>query len=80
MSGTTATSWVDASSLVLGVVIEVDDEIIEDACCLQRDDSFHINMAGMDATLKRLDLGIIWGMTHVPHETPSLFTAGSLTL
>ena len=37
--------WVDASSLALGVVIEVDGHVVEGANWLRSEDaSFHINM------------------------------------
>ncbi|MPC76335.1 hypothetical protein E2C01_070745 [Portunus trituberculatus] len=37
VSGTTATVWVDASSLALGVAVEVVDDLVEDACYLRPD-------------------------------------------
>lgn len=38
--------WIDASSMALGVVIEIVDDIVEDASWLRpKDDSKHINIA-----------------------------------
>ena len=51
--GEDATVWVDVSSLALGIVIEVDGHVVEDASWLRSDDSScHINMAELDAVLK----------------------------
>ncbi|KAK4314260.1 hypothetical protein Pmani_014414 [Petrolisthes manimaculis] len=72
VSGTTATVWVDASSVALGVAVEVNDDIVEDACYLRQDESAHINMAEMDAALKGLNLAVAWGMTHISLMTDSV--------
>ena len=38
------TIWTDASSVAIGVLLKVDNEIIEDAACLRpKDDLNHIN-------------------------------------
>ena len=52
--GEEATLWVDASSLALGIVIEVDGHVVEDASWQLRseDSSSHINMAELDAVIK----------------------------
>ena len=72
VSGTTATVWVDASSVGLGVAVEVNDDIVENVCYLQLDESAHINMAEMDAALKELNLAVAWGMTHIRLMTDSV--------
>ena len=50
--GEEATVWVDASSLALGIVIEVDGNVVDDASWLRSEDSSsHINMAELDAVI-----------------------------
>lgn len=52
-------AWVDASSLAAGVVLERHGAILKDACCLRpRNDAQHINLAGLDVTLKGLNLAL----------------------
>ncbi|XP_043231265.1 uncharacterized protein LOC122386281 [Amphibalanus amphitrite] len=59
-----ATVWTDASSLALGVALEVGGEIVEDASWLRpRDDVSHINLAELDAVLKGVNLAIQWGVS-----------------
>ena len=55
------TVWVDPSSLALGIALVVDEFIVEDACwfCLEND-SRHINLAELDATLKGVNLAFQW--------------------
>ena len=61
-----ATLWTDASSLALGVALEVGGEIVEDASWLRhRDDVSHINLAELDAVLKGVNLAIQWGVSVV---------------
>ena len=60
-SGGQMTVWVDASMLALGVVLEVDGEVVEDGCWLRPDDGAHINMAELDAALKGVNMAILWG-------------------
>lgn len=49
--------WVDASSVALGVAMEIDGVIVEDASWLRNEDLCHINMAELDAVIKGLNLG-----------------------
>ena len=61
-----ATVWTDASSLALGVAIEVGGEVVEDASWLRpRDDVSHINLAELDAALKGVNLAIQWGVSEM---------------
>merc|ERR1712055_271038 len=56
------TVWTDASSLALGVVVQVDDSVVEDASWLRKkDDHFHINVAELEAVAKGINLAIQWG-------------------
>ena len=53
--------WMDASSLILGVALVVDEFIVEDACWLQPENDFkYINLAELDATLKGVNLVLQW--------------------
>ena len=56
VAGEEARVWVDASSLALGFVVEVDGHVVEDATWLRKDDSSHINMAELDTVIKGLNL------------------------
>ena len=71
VKGDEARVWVDASSLALGVVIEINGYVIEDASWLRNDDSSHINMAELDAVLKGLNLILAWQMKKVELLTDS---------
>ncbi|KFD63395.1 hypothetical protein M514_24416 [Trichuris suis] len=64
--------WVDASALALGVVLEVNGAVIEDAAWLRSDDTQHINMAELDAVIKGLNLGLSWQMKDIELMTDSL--------
>lgn len=66
-----ATVWVDASSLALGVVLEVDGNIVEDACWLRQNQDAHINMAELDAVLKGVNLAVAWKITSINLMTDS---------
>ena len=51
VTGEEINSWVDASSLVMGVVLENHGAIVEDACWLRPiNDAQHINLAELDVT------------------------------
>ena len=64
VDGNEFTVWVDASSLALRVALAVDEFIIEDACWLRpENDSRHINLAELDATLKGVNLAFQWQAT-----------------
>ena len=73
--GKEATVWVDASSLALGLFVEVDGSIIEDACWLRKDDTTHINMSELDAIIKGLNMGLNWKMNilHICTDSKAVF-------
>ena len=51
--------WCDASSLALGVALEVQGSIVEDAAWLRKStDCAHINVAELDAVLKGVNLAL----------------------
>ena len=69
--------WCDASSLALGVVIEIGGAVVEDASSLRpKDDVNHINVAELDAVLKGINLGYSWGLDEMKIMTDSATVAG----
>ena len=71
--GEEATVWVDASSLALGIVIEVDGNVVEDASWLRSEDSSsHINMAELDAVIKGVNAALAWKLKKLHVRTDSL--------
>ena len=64
--------WVDASSLAIGVVLEVDGDLVEDAAWLRpRDDSAHINRCELDAVIRGINLALCWGRRELQLLTDS---------
>lgn len=64
--------WCDASSLAIGVCLEIKGEILEDASWLRReDDSAHINLAELDAVLRGVNLALVWGVKKLEVMTDS---------
>ena len=71
--GEEATVWVDASSLALGIVSEVDGHVVQDASGLRSEDSSsHINMAELDAVIKGVDAALAWNLKTLHLRTDSL--------
>jgi len=61
-TGGPVTVWTDASSLAMGVVLEVDGSIVEDAAWLRKNaDCMHINVAELEAVARGMNLAITWG-------------------
>jgi transposase InsO family protein/ribonuclease HI len=61
-SGGSVTVWTDASSLGMGVALEVDGSIVEDASWLRKEsDHSHINVAELEAVARGINLAIAWG-------------------
>ena len=63
--------WVDASSIAMGAVIEMNGNVVEDACWLRKEVAGHINMAELDALIKGLNLALAWRVTEVEVVTDS---------
>lgn len=63
--------WVDASSVAIGVAMEIDSVIVKDASWLRNEDSCHINMAELDAVIKGLNLALAWKLRKVEILTDS---------
>ena len=73
------TVWCDASGLAVGVVVEMDNKVVEDACWLRKkDDGAHINVAELDAVLKGLNLALKWELEKVRVKTDSATVYGWL--
>lgn len=75
--------WVlycDASDVAIGVVLEVNGVIVEDACWLRSvDDKKHINVAELEAVVKGLNLAVQWDATNVNIVTDSKTVHGWLS-
>ena len=65
------TVWTDASSLALGVVLEVAGCVVEDACWLRTEDAAHINLAELDAAVKGVNMALTWGARQIRLRTDS---------
>ncbi|XP_054267042.1 uncharacterized protein LOC128989196 [Macrosteles quadrilineatus] len=64
--------WCDASSLAIGVCLEIEGEIVEDASWLRKQhDSAHINLAELEAILKGVNLALRWGLKKIVFITDS---------
>ena len=66
------TVWTDASSLAIGVAIEVDGDIVEDASWLRKkSDHLHINVAELEALGRGINMAIAWGFKSFTVATDS---------
>lgn len=64
--------WTDASSLAVGIAVEIDGDIVEDAAWLRRKgDSSHINVSELDAVVKGLNVAQRWGRREIEIVTDS---------
>ena len=69
--------WCDASSLALGVLLEMNGAIVEDAAWLRKKDDFnHINVAELEAVLKGINLALKWNLNEVELKTDSATVVG----
>jgi len=58
--------WCDASSIALGVVLEIGGNLVKDVAWLRKKDDFaHINVAELDAVLKGINMPHQWGITNL---------------
>jgi transposase InsO family protein len=58
--------WCDASSLALGVCLEIGGCIVEDASWLRKtDDDGHINLAELEAVIRGINLSLSWGLLKI---------------
>ena len=69
--------WCDASSLALGVLLEMNGVAVEDAAWLRKKEDFnHINVAELEAVLKGINLALKWGLKDVELKTDSPTVVG----
>ena len=69
--------WCDASSIALGVLLEINGQKVEDAAWLRKKNDFnHINVAELEAILKGLNLALKWGIKSVRLMTDSATVHG----
>ena len=75
------TVWCDASNLAIGVVLEINGVVVEDAAWLRKtDDHHHINVAELEAVLKGVNLCVKWGVKDITIKTDSATVKGWLGL
>ena len=64
--------WCDASSIALGVALEIGGKVVEDMAWLRKPtDATHINVAELDSIVKGINLVVKWGLTKVEVMTDS---------
>ncbi len=71
--------WCDASSLALGVCVEIDGNVVEDGTWLRKKGEIaHINVAELEASIKGLNLALKWGLREVEIMCDSVTACGWL--
>jgi hypothetical protein len=71
--------WCDASSLAIGVSLEIGGAIVEDASWLRKEnDPAHINLAELDAVVKGINLALKWDVKELEVRTDSATVFGWL--
>ena len=71
--------WCDASSLALGVIVEIGGKIVEDASWLRKkSDGAHINVVELDAALRGINLALKWKLKRLTLVTDSATVHGWL--
>lgn len=64
--------WFDASSIAVGVVVEVGGVKVEDTTCLRKKtDANHINVAELEAVMKGMNLPLQWELKNTEVKTDS---------
>ncbi|GAB1600614.1 uncharacterized protein LOC115212112 [Argonauta hians] len=75
-SGEAGVVWCDASSLTLGVILEMGGVTVEDAAWLRKKNDFsHVNVAELDAVMKGINLALKWGLRVIEIKTDSATVA-----
>lgn len=73
------TIWADASSLAVGVCIEVEGRVVEDAAWMRPiNDTKHINCAELDAVIRGFNIAMKWGRRDIRIFTDSSTVYGWL--
>lgn len=63
--GETGSVWCDASSIAVGVAVEIDGCIVEDNSWLRKeDDCTHINLAELESVVKGINAAVSWGLSN----------------
>lgn len=71
-STSTVVVWVDSSSTAIGVVLEIDGNVVEDASWLRpKNDVAHINKSELDAVIKGVNLALKWNRRQMVVVTDS---------
>ena len=71
--------WVDASSIAIGVALEINGDVVEDATWLRpKNDSAHINISELDAAIRGINLALRWGKRELTLMTDSSTVYGWL--
>jgi hypothetical protein len=69
--------WCDASSLAIGVSLEIGGTVVEDATWLRKEkDPMHINLAELDSVVKGVNLALRWGVRKLEVKTNSATVFG----
>jgi ribonuclease HI len=69
--------WCDASSLAIGVGLEVGGNMVEDASWLRKEkDPTHINLAELESVIKGVNLALKWDLTELEIVTDSATVFG----
>ena len=73
------TVWTDASNLAIGVALQIEQNIVEDAAWLRpKADSAHINRAELDAVIRGINLALKWGRREIYLKCDSATVCGWL--
>ena len=69
--------WCDASSLAIGVMLEMNGCVVEDAAWLRKKDDYsHINVAELEVVLKGINLALKWELKTIELKTDSATVNG----
>lgn len=73
--------WTDASELAMGVLLEIEGVVAEDAAWMRKASDFnHINVAELESVLKGVNMCVNWGLQDVTVMTDSATVEGWLKL
>jgi len=66
------TLWCDASSLALGVCLEIEGQVVEDGSWLRKpNDASHINLAELESVVKGVNLALAWKLKEIELKVDS---------
>lgn len=68
----TGAVWCDASSIAIGVAVEIGGSIVEDKSWLRKEgDCSHINLAELESVIKGINAAVSWGLSNFTVFTDS---------